>query len=169
MTTDTEDEAVLNRWGGEESLCRFLDIQVAEICEAVCGPGVVVPMVQVKPSSLARGLMRERRSGADYEPGDNSVPATIGLYPIVLRDRDTVRRVLAHELIHHWEQLERPDPDLPPHPHAPDDVVSARFAEPHADRKWRLTHSQLFSSKADQVAAVLGVPLADLLFDRGES
>jgi hypothetical protein len=166
MTRD--DEAVLADWGGEDSLYRFLEAQLAELCPIVCGTAAPPPRLQVKLSFLRKGPMGERSSGADYEPEEGEFPATIGIFPVILQNEEKLRRVLAHELIHHWEHLGSPGVELLSYPPEADAIIDARFRDGPHNTRWRSGHSKSFISKAAAVAAILEVPLADLLFERKE-
>jgi hypothetical protein len=165
MALDEDLQALLDKWGSEGRLYGYLEEQLAELCTLVCGAGVTVPEIQVKPTWLARGLLGGRQlAGADYEPSEGDRVAIIGLYPSVLTDEAVIRRVLAHELIHHWEHLGAAGASRLSYPDDADKIVSSRFENPGRESRWRAAHSQVFIAKANSVASALDIRLRDLLF-----
>ncbi len=160
-----DDEAlILEKWGSWDALYTGLERLANELCPVICGHDAPAPRVQVKPTWLARGLLGGQHTGADYEPAEREQPAVIGLFPSVLTDDFLLRRVVAHELVHHWENLGAAGAHELPSPDGAAAIISARFRDSQRERSWRSGHSASFISKASSVAATLGVPLRELLF-----
>ncbi len=166
MTSIEKDATIIARWGGEEALSAFLDLLLADLCPLICGSHAPLPILQLKPSWLASGVMGGGHAGADYEPPDGNRPATISIFPSVLKDEAKVRSVLTHELIHHWEHLGSVRRESLAYPGECDALVSSRYSDESKQRLWRSGHSQVFISKAAEVARRLNICVDDLLFER---
>lgn len=77
-----------------------------------------------------------------------------------------VQIALAHELIHHWEQISDDQSQEIPYPDNADDIIKSRFENhPSEESRWRAGHSQRFIAKAGEVAKLLNMPLRKLLFN----
>jgi hypothetical protein len=109
--------------------------------------------------------MGERNSGGDYEPAEENKPAEIGVFTSYLRDEHIARRVLAHEMIHHWENTVA-DNEASYYPDGIDLEISKCFSDRERERRWRSGHSKRFISKAYSVADSLGILARVLLFGR---
>jgi hypothetical protein len=151
-------------WGSEENLHKFLEAQVAPLCQLVCGADASIPRVRLKPTWLARGLMGERSSAADYEPEDDDLPATIDVFPSLVHDERVLRTALAHELVHHWEHMDATHETNPTYPQEADELVSQRFKNAQRENAWRSGHSRRFIAKAAEASRKLDLPLSDMLF-----
>src|SRR4030095_10804952 len=165
MDDDLERDLTIieGTWGSEENLYDFLEQQVRELCPLICGLVPPVPVVQVKPSWLARGLFGGHHAAADYEPEERDQPARISVFPSILHDRALVRVAITHELIHHWEHLES-DVDELFYPAEADKIIAEKYSDPARERTWRSGHSRRFIAKAANIADELKLSLRDILF-----
>jgi len=166
MTSTEKDATIIARWGGEEALSAFLDRLLADLCPLISGSHAPLPVLQLKPSWLASGVMGGDHAGADYEPSHGDRPATIGIFPRVLKDEAKVRSVLIHELIHHWEHLGSVGRESLAYLGECDALISSRYSEESKQRRWRSGHSQVFIAKAAEVARRLNICVDDFLFER---
>jgi hypothetical protein len=157
-------KVLLDKWGFEEVLYKFLESELKRINRNCFGGQLSLPRLQVKPMWLSRGLLGERRSGADYEPRNGDKPAVIGLFSIVLRDEHSARIALAHEMIHHWEMTTEEECHEWSYPKQVDEMIRQRFSNTTKEHVWRIGHSTRFIWKACEAAKSLGISVRDLLF-----
>ena len=78
----------------------------------------------------------ERNATGDYEPADRHQPAVIGIFNNVLMDEDAARRVLAHYIVHHWENTLATDWDSEDYPATVDEEISNEFSTGYRERAW---------------------------------
>jgi hypothetical protein len=88
-----------------------------------------------------------------------------GIFTNVLMDEDTARRVLAHYVIHHWENTLATDWDSEDYPASLDEEISKEFSTGYRERVWRSSHSRRFIAKACDVAKSLSIPAREVLFE----
>jgi hypothetical protein len=79
----------------EKAVHKFLKTGFDRINKALFNGRLTVPTLQIKP-------MAHNATG-NYAPAERHRPAVIGIFANVLMDEDTTRRVLAHYIVHHWE------------------------------------------------------------------
>ena len=167
MTDDTqadlepEFKELLAKWGTEDDIYAFFDRELEILGPLICGSGTPLPKVMIVPSSFVRGPMYSN-AAADYEPDFPGSGPIIGMSPSVLMDEGVARRVLAHELIHHWEHIAGHDAPKKTYPKKIDELISKSLGEPEAS--WRGGHSSTFIAKAVEVAKQLDPPIERLLF-----
>lgn len=161
---EEELKALLERWESEEAVYAFLESELERINIDCFGRHLSLPQLQIKPMWLSRGLLGERRSGADYEPANGDKPAVIGLFSVVLRDEHSARIALAHEMIHHWELTTEEECHEGAYPKQVDKMIRQHFSEMTKEHVWRIGHSARFIWKACEVAKLLGIFVRDLLF-----
>ncbi len=163
MEADPELQAILEKWGSEDVAYEFLRKEFERINSDGFGGCLSVPHFQIKPIWLSRGLMGERNSLADYEPAEGNRPARIGIFTAALLDDDRLRRVLAHEMIHHWEHAIADDQNTG-YPSQLDEMISDGFSDSVREDRWRRWHSPRFLSKAYSLAKLLDIVPRKLLF-----
>jgi len=164
MDLEPDLEALLETWGSEEAIYTFLEREIEGININCFDGRLSLPQVQVKPMWLSRGLLGERRSGADYEPANGDKPAVIGLFSVVLRDEHSARIALAHEMIHHWEMTTEEECHEGSYPKQVDKMIRQHFSEMTKEQVWRIGHSARFIWKACKGADSLDIPVRELLF-----
>jgi hypothetical protein len=101
MKADPEFKPLLEKWGSEKAVHAFLKKKFDRINRAAFGGNLEMPTLQIKPM--------EQNATGNYAPAERHRPAVIGIFANVLMDEDTARRVLAHYIVHHWENT----PNLP--------------------------------------------------------
>ncbi len=164
MQFDPPEQAVLDKWGSEDTVYAFLQRELEEINVMCFGGTLTLPELQLKPMWLARGLMGERNSGADYEPAKENKPAQIGIFSVSLPEEHKTRIVLAHEMIHHWEMTSLEESSESSYPPEIDQTIKDRFPAEVRENSWRKGHSPRFISKACKVAGSLRISVRELLF-----
>lgn len=165
MTDDADYQGLLQVWGTEEALQVHLEKIVAQLCPMICGVDAPVPVVEPRPSWVARALLGGRSARAQYEPAEAGQPPKIAAYPGLFLQPDLLRRVLAHELIHHWEHLGAVGAEALGYPDDADARIAGKYGDSAQGRSWGAAHSRSFVAKAASVATSLAQPLAVLLFD----
>jgi len=150
-------------WGSEGALNSYLDAEVSRLCSIVCGGDAPVPLIEVHPESLARGLIGGRTRGGEYEPAEDGREARIVVFPPVCADKSLLTIALAHELVHHWEATSTELSSLALSVPEAEETIESLFPDSKRRRSWSMGHSQRFVAKASVVAARLGLPLREFL------
>jgi hypothetical protein len=167
MELKSEFESLLRKWGSEERIYDFLQDQASELVKLIFDNPVAVPKLQILPSWLKCGIMGEHpRAAGTYDPAEKNRKAEIGIFATTLMDEDRSRRVLAHELIHHWEYSSGEVAATDGYPCDIDKLISEAFETKVQEARWRLGHSGRFITKASRVAEALGLSVRELLFGR---
>ena len=164
MSIEQDLELIKQHWGSENSLNVFLDAEVRRLCPLICGSDAPLPRVQLVPTFMEGGLLGGTRRGGEYEPHDGNFPATVSILPSMATDKASVTRVLAHELVHHWEHLRARGVSALTYPAHADGVIAARFRHSGRESRWRGGHSRDFIAKLHAVGQTLGEDLRELLF-----
>jgi hypothetical protein len=165
MELKSEFESLLRKWGSEERVYEFLQDQASQLAELIFENPVAIPNLQVLPSWLKCGIMGEHgKAAGTYDPAEKNQKAEIGIFATTLMDEDRSRRVLAHELIHHWEYLSRDVAATDGYSDDIDNLISEAFETKVQETIWRGRHSRRFIAKASRVAEALGVSVRELLF-----
>lgn len=165
MELESEFEFLLEKWGSEERIYEFLQHQAGQLAELIFVNPVAVPNLQILPSWLKCGIIGEHpKAAGTYDPGEEDQKAEIGIFATTLMDEDRSRRVLAHELIHHWEYSSGDVATADRYPSDIDNLISEAFESKAREAIWRVGHSRRFIAKASRVAEALGVPVKKLLF-----
>jgi hypothetical protein len=81
----------------------------------------------------------------------------ITIYTTTPTNEDAARRVLAHYMLHHWENTVATGKDSDDYPAAVDEEISKGFPTGYRERAWRSFHSKRFISKACDVAKSLSI------------
>ena len=166
MAADPELEAVLEKWGSEDRAQECLKEEFNEINLKAFRGRLHLPRIWIKPMWLSKGLLGEQNAGGNYEPKEGNWLATISLFTAVLLEDDLRRRVLAHEMVHHWEPTIKEETESIDYPTSIDRTIAQRFSNPSGERSWRSRHSRTFIAKACCVARALGFPPEKLLFGK---
>jgi hypothetical protein len=161
---DDDLRALLNKWGSEGVIYRFLDSEAKRVNRRCFGGRLILPAIQVKPEWLSRGLLGGGHAGADYEPAADGREATVGMFASTLLDQDRAKRALTHELVHHWEHTIGRARRATAYPKEIDAVIVSRFSKPERAARWRSGHSTRFIAKLWSVATLLDEPIDGFLF-----
>ena len=157
MKADPEFKLILEKWGSEKAVYAFLKKEFDRINRAAFGGSLEMPELQIGPMEL--------NSTGNYAPAQRYRPAVIGIYTSTLMDEDEARQVLAHYVIHHWENTLATDWDSEDYPASVDEEISNHFPTGYRERAWRSAHSKRFISKAYDVAKNLSIPAREVLFE----
>jgi hypothetical protein len=161
---DPEFAEIFQIWQSEAAIYSFLNDEfTAHNCK-IFDERLSPVRFQIKPMWLSHGLLGERNSGADYEPAEKDWAAVIGILTSCLRDQEKTRRVLVHEMIHHWETTVATDDEASDYPDSVDAEIAEGFSDPDRERRWRNGHTKRFIAKAYSTAETLGFPTRSLLF-----
>jgi hypothetical protein len=158
MNADPEFKLVLEKWGSEKAVYAFLKKEFDRINRAGFGGSLEMPELQIGPMEL--------NSTGNYAPAERHRSAVIGIFTNVLMDEDAARRVLAHYVIHHWENTLATAWESEDYPATVDEEISKAFSTGYRERSWRSYHSRRFIAKACEVAKALSVPAREVLFER---
>jgi hypothetical protein len=158
MKADSELKLVLEKWGSEKAVHAFLKKEFDRINRAAFAGILEIPELKINPND-------ERNSTGNYMASDRYRPAVIGISASVLMDEGAARRVLAHYIVHHWENTLATDWDSEDYPATVDEEISKHFSTGYRERQWRSFHSRRFVSKACEVAKVLSIPARGVLFE----
>jgi hypothetical protein len=157
MKADPEFKLILEKWGSEKAVYRFLRTEFDRINRAAFGGNLEMPELQIRPM--------EQNATGDYEPAERYRPAVIGIFTNVLIDEDAARRALAHYVIHHWENTLATDWESEDYPATVDEEISQEFSTGYRERAWRSSHSKRFISKGCDVAKLLSILAREVLFE----
>jgi len=155
MNVEPEFERILEKWGSEKAVYAFLKKEFDRINRAVFEGSLEIPEFLIKPM--------EQNANGNYVAADRYRPAVIGIFVNVLKNEATARRVLAHYIVHHWENTLATDKDSEDYPDTVDQEISKEFSTGYRERLWRSTHSRRFMSKACDVAKSLSIPAREVL------
>jgi hypothetical protein len=155
MKADPEFKIALEKWGSEKAVYAFLRKEFDRINRAAFGGSLEMPELQIRPTEL--------NFTGNYAPAERHRPAVIGIFTNVLMDESTARRVLAHYVIHHWENTLATDWDSEDYPASVDEEISKEFSTGYRERAWRSSHSRRFISKACDVAKSLSISTREIL------
>jgi hypothetical protein len=157
MCVDPEFKPLLEKWGSKKAVYAFLKKKFDRINRDAFGGSLEMPTLKINPI--------EPNSTGNYAPAERHRPAVIGIFTHVLMDEDAARRVLAHYVIHHWENTVATDNDSEDYPASVDQEISKEFSTGYRERAWRSSHSRRFISKACDVAKSLSIPAREVLFE----
>jgi hypothetical protein len=153
------------RWGSEEKLLQYCDIQVREFHRLICNPNTIIPEIEVRPSFLRRGIFGEKNAGGEYIPEGHGSPAIIALYFPIILDEHLIQLIIAHELIHHWEDIGGFVEDFETvNLDKADEIITNRFFNNAREAHWRSAHSTNYIAKSVIVSEQLGIDMKSLLF-----
>jgi len=158
MAADPKFKLLLEKWGSEKAADAFLKKEFDRINRAAFGGSLEMPTLQIR-------LMEQDATG-DYAPAERHRPAVISIFMNVLAIEESARRVLAHYIVHHWENTLATDWESEDYPATVDQEVSKEFSTGYRERAWRSSHSRRFIAKACLVAKALSIPARQLLFER---
>ncbi|MCI0406072.1 MAG: hypothetical protein L0209_08380 [candidate division Zixibacteria bacterium] len=166
MKTVEDDIKLVNEvYGSWDNLHEFLRSEIARLCPIICGKVTYYPQVQAGISANERDLLlgSAHRRVATYEPEYLGLWPMITIFPTGYANKHLATLVLAHELIHHWEFINRGRYNFR-YPKGVDSLIRDIFqSAPYKERSWRATHSENFIAKASKVAKVLDIPLGSFL------
>lgn len=157
MNVDPEFEPILKKWGSEESVHKFLKTEFNRINRAAFGGRLSMPTLKIQPM--------EPDATGNYTPAERHQSAVINIFANVLTDEDTARRVLAHYIVHHWENTLATDWESEDYPASVDEEISKEFSTGYRERAWRSTHSRRFISKACDVAKLLSITAREVILE----
>ena len=157
MKADPEFKLILEKWGSEKAVDAFLKKEFDRINRAAFGGSLEMPELQIRPM--------EQNATGNYAAAERHRPAVIGIFTNVLMDEDAARRVLAHYVIHHWENTLATDWGNEDYPASVDEEISKHFSTGYRERAWRSYHSRRFIEKACDVAKALSIPAREVLFE----
>ncbi len=160
MDQEPEFQALLDKYGSERAVYQALEEEFERVNRLAFGGLLGTPALLIYPMWLSRGLMGEHSCRGQYEPAEERRPAEIRLFTDALLSGDWPR-VLAHEMIHHWEHAAPGDAPTA-YPPEIDRAISEGLRE--REHHWRSKHSGRFIAEACRVALALGVPPRKLLF-----
>lgn len=174
---DIDFNALINQmWGSEANLKAFLDSEVPNLCERICGPNAQVPVVQVTVPPLKTLERREDTDGEErqfkvadgsctYRAGLNGSPAKIYISVLMACHRLKLSQFLAYALIYHWEALGARGEEAYEYPKQADSIIKESCTK-ISEADFKDSHSPTFVAKAVRVARDLEVPLGEFLFPK---
>ena len=160
------EQEVLKRWQSYRRLYTFLEREFHRINRECFYGQLPFPKIELKRLKYSRDLIGKGYTGAVYNPPAREHDAEFGFYPIVLLQKEDALTALAHEMVHHWEWVNRErGTHLPLHPEV-EDLIRYQFSDStsHQHYDWRLGHSFKFIAKACEVATTLQLPIKEFLF-----
>lgn len=170
-TNDFEDEETTNLmdliteiWGSEDEALGHLNSLVEEYNQELFDGKLPPVVVCIAPRWVLRGpLGTNTNGGARYEPSDTGT-ATIYLGVTTITSKKRASEVLAHEMVHHWENTIATDLDSYKYPARIDKMIERAFKNEQKRAHWRAAHSPRFIAKAYSLAKKIGLPVERLLW-----
>jgi hypothetical protein len=171
MEDEEEIEGLLQTmsdvWGSEEQANAELRKQAASHNTNLFSGKLPQVDVCVVPRWMLSGpLGSGSDAAASYNPAYESRAGQIFLGQSAILSKERARLILAHELIHHWEQTVSTESDSNSYPAEIDTMIRQWFPESKNESRWRSAHSHRFLARAHLVSAEHGLGLSLLLSGR---
>ncbi len=160
------EQEVLKQWKSIRRLYTFLEKEFQRVNRECFNDRLPLPSFHLKRMRFSRDIFGGGYIGATYRPPGIEEKAQIGFFPIVLLNKDDTLTALAHEMVHHWEWIQRErgghcflQPEV-------ENMILRQFPDSDQHYGWRLGHSFQFIAKASEVAQTLKLPLKEFLFKK---
>lgn len=163
------DALIRQMWGSEENLKAFLDSETPQLCSWICGSDAPSPLAKVTYPPLKGELQdevpKEAVANVVYQVGLNGDHPTIFIPAVIAGYREKLPRVIARELVHHWEALGAIGEDASEYPDFVNEIM-ARYRTKLPEEEFTDRFSAQFIAKAIKVARSFEVPLEEFLFPK---
>lgn len=166
---DLEEIEKINRtlievWGSEERAYSELQALVAGYNRDLFDGKLPDVVVGIATRWLLAGpLGAGTDAAANYNPASSGLPPTIYLGNWAIASKERAALILAHEVIHHWEQTIATDSEETGYPAAINDIIKQCYSDAATERRWRAAHSDRFMAKAYAASLAKGWDIAKLL------
>jgi hypothetical protein len=158
------EQEVLKKWLSFRRLYTFLEREFQRI-NRICFKGrLPQALFHLNRLKFSRDVMSGGVVGATYKPPKSDSFAQMEFFPIVLLNRHDTLTALVHEMLHHWEWVQGDRSGQAMVPFEIHELTHSQFADPEKEYSWRLGHSAKYLAKAGEVAAILQLPVKELLF-----
>ncbi len=158
------DIRMLQKWGNEERAYNFIKEQFQIINKTCFNDELPELEIEIRPM-FARGLFGSSSSGAEYYTKDSVMEARIVLYSVALLEKELSVTVLAHEMVHYWEDFTKNLSAEYSYPEEFDQIISQHFNDGTKQQSWSNGHSRRFLGKISEVAETLKLSSKRILFD----
>src|SRR5205823_5879441 len=101
---------------------------------------------------LAGPLGGSGSAAANYNPSSSGFPATIYLGHSAIGSKEGAAIIVAHEMIHHWEETIVTEFEETSYPAEINKIIAQWYGDTVGGKRWRAAHSDRFIAKAYAVA-----------------
>jgi len=161
------DIRMLQKWGNEERAYNFIKEEFQVINKTCFNDELPELEIEIRPMFAREGdiLFGSSSAGAEYYAKDSVMEARIVLYSVALLEEELAVTVLAHEMVHYWEDFTKNLSAEYSYPEEFDQIISQHFKDGIKQQSWRNGHSRRFLGKISEVAETLKLSSKRILYD----